>query len=199
MKKSTIFIIISLITISFLLVSCNQTEDDNNQTEQPLELDSSYESEYYDFLFQYPSQWTITEEPWSPATKTKESDPEKIVDLFISGEEKIVIFDSLSRNGGLFRLVSGDNSEIVNVLGITGTMITETKDAEGECPWIWILAYYEDGYTEGIGMGGSYGACVQVKKETYEQYKELIVEILKSVHMKRIKGKSAENKTFFIG
>ena len=188
MKKSTIFIIISLITISFLLVSCNQTEDDNNQTEQPLELDSSYESEYYDFLFQYPSQWTITEEPWSPATKTKESDP-----------EKIVIFDSLSRNGGLFRLVSGDNSEIVNVLGITGTMITETKDAEGECPWIWILAYYEDGYTEGIGMGGSYGACVQVKKETYEQYKELIVEILKSVHMKRIKGKSAENKTFFIG
>ena len=87
----------------------------------------------------------------------------------------------------------------MNVIGITGTMITETKDAEGECPWIWILAYYEDGYTEGIGMGGSYGACVQVKKETYEQYKELIVEILKSVHMKRIKGKSAENKTFFIG
>ena len=82
MKKSTIFIIISLITISFLLVSCNQTEDDNNQTEQPLELDSSYESEYYDFLFQYPSQWTITEEPWSPATKTKESDPEKMVGSF---------------------------------------------------------------------------------------------------------------------
>ena len=184
MKKSTIFIIISLITISFLLVSCNQTEDDNNQTEQPLELDSSYESEYYDFLFQYPSQWTITEEPWSPATKTKESDPEKIVDLCNTPNNFNYIYD----------LDDSIQKKIEK-----RTMITETKDAEGECPWIWILAYYEDGYTEGIGMGGSYGACVQVKKETYEQYKELIVEILKSVHMKRIKGKSAENKTFFIG
>lgn len=185
MKKSTSFIIIGLLTISFLLVSCNQTEDNRTQTEQPLELDSSYESEDYDFLFRYPSQWTIAEEPWSPATETKESDPEKIVDLYISEEEKIVIFDSNSRNGGLFRLVSGEDNEIVNVLGITGTMITETKEVRGEEPWIWVLAYYEDGYTERIGMGGSYGACAQVKKETYEQYKELIVEILKSVHMKQ--------------
>ena len=185
MKKSTIFIIISLFTILFFLVSCNEMEDNSNQTESPLVLDSSYESEYYDFLFQYPSQWTITEEPWSPATETKESDPEKIVDLYINEEEKIVIFDSYSHSGGLFRLVSGEENEIVNILGIAGTMIIETKDVEGKYPWIWILAYYEDGYIEGIGMGGSYGACAQVKKETYEQYKELIMEILKSVHMKQ--------------
>lgn len=194
MKKRIIFIFFSLLTISFLLISCNQREDNISQMEQPLELDASYESEDYDFLFQHPSQWTIKEEPWHPATETTESDPEKTVDLYIygkegtvnayGGEEGIVIFDSASRDGGLFRLVSGEKDEIVNVLGITGTIIIEALEIEGQT-WVQVLAYYENGYTEGIGMGGSYGACATVKKETYEQYRELIVEILESVHMKQ--------------
>lgn len=180
--------------MSLLLVSCTQKEDNISRPEQLLELDSFYESEDYDFLFQYPSQWTITEVPWQPVTETTESDPEKTVNLYIYekegainayvGEEGIVIFDSLSRDGGLFRLISGEEDEIVNTLGITGTMITGTLEVE-EQTWVQILAYYEDGYTEGIGMGGSYGACATVKKETYEQYGALIIEILESVHMKQ--------------
>lgn len=194
MKKRIFFIIINLLTMSLLLVSCTQKEDNISRPEQLLELDSFYESEDYDFLFQYPSQWTIVEVPWHPATETTESDPEKNVNLYISGkdgainayagEEGIVIFDSLSRDGGLFRLISGEKDEIVNTLGITGTMITGTLEVEGQT-WIQILAYYEDGYTEGIGMGGSYGACATVKTETYEQYGALIIEILESVHMKQ--------------
>lgn len=180
--------------MSFLLTSCTQRDDNISQTEQHLELDSSYESTDYDFLFQYPSQWTIVEEPWHPATETSESDPEKIVDLYIYekegainalGEaEGIVIFDSMSQDGGLFRLVSGEEEEIVNTLGITGTMITETLEIEEQI-WLRVLAYYEDGYAEEIGMGGSYGACATVKQETYEQYGTLIKDILESVHMKQ--------------
>lgn len=194
MKKRIFFIIVNLLTMSLLLVSCTQKEDNISRPEQLLELDSFYESEDYDFLFQYPSQWTITEVPWQPVTETTESDPEKTVNLYIYekegainayvGEEGIVIFDSLSRDGGLFRLISGEEDEIVNTLGITGTMITGTLEVE-EQTWVQILAYYEDGYTEGIGMGGSYGACATVKKETYEQYGALIIEILESVHMKQ--------------
>lgn len=90
----------------------------------------------------------------------------------------------MSRDGGLFRLVSGEEEEIVNTLGITGTMITETLEIEGQT-WLQVLAYYEDGYTEEIGMGGSYGACAIVKQETYEQYGTLIKEILESVHIKQ--------------
>lgn len=194
MKKQILFIIISLLTISLLLISCTQREDNINQTEQLLELDSSYESEDYDFIFKYPSKWTIVEEPWHIATELTESSPEKTVNLYIyekegiinayMGEEGIIIFDSMSRGGGLFRLVSGEEDEIINTLDITGIMITETLDVEGQT-WIQILAYYEDGYTEGIGMGGSYGACATVKKETYEQYGTLIMEILESIHMKQ--------------
>jgi len=193
-KKRIFFIIVNLLTMSLLLVSCTQKEDNISRPEQLLELDSFYESEDYDFLFQYPSQWTIAEVPWQPVTETTESDPEKTVNLYIYekegainayvGEEGIVIFDSLSRDGGLFRLISGEEDEIVNTLGITGTMITGTLEVE-EQTWVQILAYYEDGYTEGIGMGGSYGACATVKKETYEQYGALIIEILESVHMKQ--------------
>ncbi|MDO4325090.1 MAG: hypothetical protein Q4E24_03480 [bacterium] len=192
MKKYTIFVIINLLIISFLLISCNQKEDSISQTKQPLELDTLYESEEYDFIFQYPSQWTIKEETWHPATKTTECDPEKTIILYIygkegpvnayGGEEGIVIFDSMSRDGGPFWLVSGEEDEIVNVSGITGTIITEALEIEGQT-WMQVLAYYENGYTEGIGMGGSYGACATVKKETYEQYRELIVKILESVHM----------------
>lgn len=185
MKSSLLLVILSLLTASLSPPLHNQKTNSENQTVQALELDSSYESEDYDFLFQYPSAWIIVEEPWSPATETKECDPEKTVDLYINETERIVIFDSLSPDGGLFQLVSGETSEIVNVLGITGTMVIEKKEPEGDDPWIWILAYYEDGYAEEIGMGGSYGACAQVRKETYEQYKEPIVEILKSVHMKQ--------------
>ena len=87
MKERMLFIIISLFTVSFLLASCTQEEDNNRHTEQHLELDSSYESEDYDFLFQYPSQWMIVEEPWYPATETNESDPEKIVNLHIYEKE----------------------------------------------------------------------------------------------------------------
>ncbi len=194
MKKHILFIIVSLFAMSLSLVSCTQKEDNVSRPEQLLELDSSYESEDYDFLFQYPSQWTIVEEPWHPATETSESDPEKIVDLYIygkeepinayGGEEGIVIFDSISHDGGLFRLISGEEDEIVNTFGITGTMITGTLEVEGQI-WVQVLAYYEDGYTEGIGRGGSYGACATVKKETYEQYGTLIIEILESVHMKQ--------------
>lgn len=194
MKKHILFKIVSLLIMSFLLVSCTQKEDNIRQPEQLLELDSSYENGEYDFLFQYPSQWTIVEELWHPATETTECDPEKIVNLYIYGkegvinayvgEEGIVIFDSMSRDGGLFRLVSGEENEIVNTLGITGTMITGMLEVKGQT-WIQVLAYYEDGYTEGIGMGGSYGACAKVKKETYEQYGELIIEILESIHMKQ--------------
>lgn len=193
MKAHIFFMIICLFTVPFFLVSCVQ-ENDISQTEEHLELDSFYESEDYDFLFRYPSQWTIVEEPWHPATETRESDPEKIVDLYIYekggdinvlGEaEGIAIFDSMSRDGGLFRLVSGEEEEIVNTLGIMGTMITETREIEGQV-WLRVLAYYEEGYTEKIGMGGSYGACATVKKETYEQYGTLIKEILESVHMKQ--------------
>jgi hypothetical protein len=194
MKKSIFIVIISLLIMAFLLISCTKREDNISQPEQLLELDSSYESEDYDFLFQYPSQWTIVEEPLHPATETSEGDPEKMVDLYIYesegginvlGEaEGIVIFDSMSRDGGLFRLVSGEEEEIVNTLGITGTMITETLEIEGQT-WLQVLAYYEDGYTEEIGMGGSYGACAIVKQETYEQYGTLIKEILESVHIKQ--------------
>ena len=178
--------IILLLLISLSLVSCTRKED--------LEVDSFYESEDYDFSFQYPSQWTIVEVPWHPATETTESDPEKNVNLYISGkdgainayagEEGIVIFDSLSHDGGLFRLTSGEKEKIINTLGITGTMITEIQEVKGQT-WIQILAYYEDGYAEGIGMGGSYGACAIVKDETYKQYGKQILEILKSVHMKQ--------------
>ena len=194
MKKSIFIVIISLLIMALLLISCTKREDNISQPEQLLELDSSYESEDYDFLFQYPSQWTIVEEPLHPATETSEGDPEKMVDLYIYesegginvlGEaEGIVIFDSMSRDGGLFRLVSGEEEEIVNTLGITGTMITETLEIEGQT-WLQVLAYYEDGYTEEIGMGGSYGACAIVKQETYEQYGTLIKEILESVHIKQ--------------
>lgn len=157
MKERMLFIIISLFTVSFLLVSCTQGEDNIRHTEQHLELDSSYESEDYDFLFQYPSQWAIGEDPWHPATETIESDPEKTVNLYIyekegginiyGGEEGIVIFDSVSHDGGLFRLVSGEEKEIVNTLGITGTMITEVLEVEGQT-WLRVLAYYEDGYIQ---------------------------------------------------
>ena len=194
MKKRIFFIMISLFTASFLLASCAQGEDNISQTEHPLELDSFYESEDYDFLFQYPSQWTIVEEPLHPATETSEGDPEKMVDLYIYESEErinilgkaegIVIFDSMSRDGGLFGRVSGEEEEIVNTLGITGTIITKTLEIEGQT-WLQVLAYYEDGYAEGIGMGGSYGGCAIVKKETYEQYEMLIKEILESVHMKQ--------------
>ena len=194
MKKSIFIVIISLLIMAFLLISCTKREDNISQPEQLLELDSSYESEDYDFLFQYPSQWTIVEEPLHPATETSEGDPEKMVDLYIYesegginvlGEaEGIVIFDSMSRDGGLFRLVSGEEEEIVNTLGITGTMITETLEIEGQT-WLQVLAYYEDGYTEEIGMGGTYGACAIVTQETYEQYGTLIKEILESVHIKQ--------------
>lgn len=194
MKKRIFFILISLFTASFLLASCAQGEDNISQAEAPLGLDSSYESEDYDFLFQYPSQWTIIEELWHPATETSESDPEKIVDLYIYekegginilGEaEGVMIFDSMSRDGGLFRLVSGEEKEIVNTLGITGTMITKILKIKGQT-WLQVLAYYEDGYAEGIGMGGSYGACAIVKQKTYEQYEALIKELLESVHMKQ--------------
>lgn len=194
MKKNIHFIMISLSIMTFLLASCTPGEDNSSQAEQHLELDSSYESENYDFLFQYPSQWAIVEEPWWPATETTESSPEKIVNLYIyakegsinasGGEEGIVIFDSMSWGGGLFRLVSGEEEEIVNTLGITGTKITGTLEVEGQT-WVQVLAYYEDGYTEEIGMGGSYGACATVKEETYEQYEELIIKILESVHMKQ--------------
>ena len=61
--------------MSLLLVSCTQKEDNISRPEQLLELDSFYESEDYDFLFQYPSQWTIAEVPWQPVTETTESDP----------------------------------------------------------------------------------------------------------------------------
>lgn len=181
--------------VCVLLASCAQKEDKVSRPEQRLALDSFYESEDYDFAFQYPSQWTVAEEPWHAATETTESDPEKLVDLYISGkeggisaytgEEGIVVFDSLSHDGGLFRLLSGEEDEIVNTLGITGKLITGTLEADGQT-WIQVLAYYEDGYPEGIGMGGSYGACATVKEETYEQYGTLITEILKSVHMKQL-------------
>lgn len=194
MKKNIRFIIISLSIIPFLLASCTQREDNISQAEQHLELDSSYESIDYDFLFQHPSQWAIVEEPWYPATETTESDPEKTVNLYIyenegiinayAGEEGIVIFDSISPDGGSFRLVSGEKEEIVNILGIVGTRITGTLEVEGQT-WVQVLAYYEDGYEEGIGMGGSYGACATVKEKTYEQYEELIIKILESVHMKQ--------------
>ena len=91
----------------------------------------------------------------------------------------------MSHDGGLVQLLSGEEEKIVNTLGIVGIMITETLEIEGQT-WLQVLAYYEDGYTEGIGMGGSYGACAIVKKETYEQYGTLIKEILESVHMKQL-------------
>lgn len=185
-RKNHLFIIIALFIITLCLISCKQKEDNSNINEPLLDLDSSYESEEYDFLFQYPSQWTIEEEPWGPATKTSEGDPEKLVNIKINKEEEIVIFDSHSHNGGLFRLISGEEEEIVNVLGITGVMIIETTEAEGEEPQMRILVYYEDGYEEGIGMGGSYGACAKVNKETYEQHKELFENLFKSIQMKQL-------------
>ena len=63
MKARIFLMIISLFTVPFFLVSCVQ-EDDISQTEQHLELDSSYESENYDFLFQYPSQCVIRHFIW---------------------------------------------------------------------------------------------------------------------------------------
>ena len=102
---------------------------------------------------QYPSQWTLQEDAWSSVTETSESTPEKIVDLYINDEERIVVFDSHSIDGGLFCLVSGEETEITNVLGIKGIMITETIDVDGEEPKMNVLAYYEDGYEDGIGMG----------------------------------------------
>ena len=134
---------------------------------------------------QYPSQWTLQEDAWSSVTETSESTPEKIVDLYINDEERIVVFDSHSIDGGLFCLVSGEETEITNVLGIKGIMITETIDVDGEEPKMNVLAYYEDGYEDGIGMGGSYGACAMIKKSTYEENKELIIDLFKSIHIRQ--------------
>lgn len=194
MKKNIVLTVITLLIISSFLITHVQKNNNLNNPTASLELDCLYEGNDYDFLFRYPSQWTIVEDPWHPATETTEADPEKTVNLLLyeteetitayPGKERIVFFDSQSHHGGLFRLVSGEENDIVNALDIPGTMITEPLEIKGQT-WIQVLVYYEDGYSEGIGMGGSYGACAIVKEETYEQYETLIIEILKSVHMKQ--------------
>ena len=166
-------------------ITDNQEKEISRKNEQVLKLDNFYERKDHDFIFQYPSQWEIKEEPWWPATETIEASPEIIVNIIINDMEKIEVFDSQSIDGGLFSFVSGEETEIINVLDIKGTMITETIEIDGEEPQIRVLAYYEDGYANGIGMGGSYGACAVIRKETYEQYRELIVELFRSVHMKQ--------------
>jgi len=173
MKTSVISSILGFFfLISSITLGCSDTsttkESNNNQEKismerksyKQLNLDSKYINKRFGFEVSYPNSWPIEEEKDVP------SFPDQGVLIYIENNK-----DNYIRVFGQVSLITIHDpvstiSDFTTDDGIQGTLSSITIDGKEH---IYVV------------IAERYGAHVQVTKEVYEQHKDLIMKILKSI------------------